>query len=209
MLNIIVMQHETSTEELILKCAEQEFFTKGFAGARTTSIAESAGVTHSMLHYYFRTKEKLFDRIIHDKTANIRNTIFSDATAIQYPIRRYIRHIINSHLDFLAANPLLPRFVLAEISSGNDMIINTVSQVAPAFIKTLQDKIDEGYNQGECLMVDAKTLALDILSLNIFPFMAYPLLNAAFPSGSDNLNAVIARRKTDNYETIIKKISVC
>lgn len=48
-------------EQEILKAAEQEFLTKGYDGARTTSIAQAAGVTHAMLHYYFRTKEQLFD----------------------------------------------------------------------------------------------------------------------------------------------------
>ena len=41
-------------EQAILEAAEREFIAKGFAGARTTSIAEAAGVTHAMLHYYFR-----------------------------------------------------------------------------------------------------------------------------------------------------------
>lgn len=52
---------ENDTEERILKAAETEFFTKGFDGARTTSIAERAGVTHAMLHYYFRSKALLFE----------------------------------------------------------------------------------------------------------------------------------------------------
>ena len=51
-------------EQAILEAAEREFIAKGFAGARTTSIAEAAGVTHAMLHYYFRTKEQLFERIL-------------------------------------------------------------------------------------------------------------------------------------------------
>lgn len=44
------------TENRILKAAEAEFLAKGYAGARTTAIAEAAGVTHAMLHYYFRTR---------------------------------------------------------------------------------------------------------------------------------------------------------
>ena len=54
-------------EQAILEAAEREFIAKGFAGARTTSIAEAAGVTHAMLHYYFRTKEQLFERILDEK----------------------------------------------------------------------------------------------------------------------------------------------
>ena len=56
-------------EQEILEAAEREFIAKGFAGARTTSIAEAAGVTHAMLHYYFRTKEQLFERILDEKMA--------------------------------------------------------------------------------------------------------------------------------------------
>ena len=67
-LSLSVSQEDSvTTERKILMAAEREFFEKGFAGARTTSIAESAGVTHAMLHYYFRTKSKLFERIISDK----------------------------------------------------------------------------------------------------------------------------------------------
>lgn len=58
---------QQNKEQAILKAAEREFLTKGYAGARTTSIAEAAGVTHAMLHYYFRTKEHIFERILDEK----------------------------------------------------------------------------------------------------------------------------------------------
>lgn len=67
------------TENRILKAAEAEFLAKGYAGARTTAIAEAAGVTHAMLHYYFRTKDKLFERILNEKnTAGARHHAFRD-----------------------------------------------------------------------------------------------------------------------------------
>ncbi|MBQ2779515.1 MAG: helix-turn-helix transcriptional regulator, partial [Bacteroidaceae bacterium] len=47
-------QEKQSKEQQILAAAEQEFLTRGYDGARTTSIAQAAGVTHAMLHYYFR-----------------------------------------------------------------------------------------------------------------------------------------------------------
>lgn len=60
---------KTDTESRILQAAEEEFLLKGLEGARTTAIAERAGVTHAMLHYYFRTKNMLFERIIEEKDA--------------------------------------------------------------------------------------------------------------------------------------------
>ena len=60
-------QEKQTKEQLILAAAEHEFLTKGYDSARTTSIAQAAGVTHAMLHYYFRTKEQLFERIVDEK----------------------------------------------------------------------------------------------------------------------------------------------
>ena len=62
------MKEETSnTEQSILKSAEKEFLKKGFSGSKTTEIAKEAGVTHAMLHYYFRTKENLFNKVFSKK----------------------------------------------------------------------------------------------------------------------------------------------
>ena len=69
--------HSQDTETRILEAAEKEFFEKGYAGARTTSIAEAAGVTHAMLHYYFRTKDNLFERIVSEKINMLGDIILS------------------------------------------------------------------------------------------------------------------------------------
>ncbi len=63
----VVMSKKDNTEQAILQTAETEFLDKGFALAKTTEIAKQAGVTHAMLHYYYRTKEKLFERVFQEK----------------------------------------------------------------------------------------------------------------------------------------------
>ena len=76
---------EENKEKTILLAAEQEFLEKGFEGARTVSIAQKAGVTHAMLHYYFRTKEQLFKKILDEKmqlfTASVLNAISDTGTS--------------------------------------------------------------------------------------------------------------------------------
>ncbi|MEO7080194.1 MAG: TetR/AcrR family transcriptional regulator, partial [Flavobacteriales bacterium] len=61
----------TDTEKSILKAATLVFERDGFLGARMQVIADEAGISKASLHYYFRTKEKLFDRIFDDYTASI------------------------------------------------------------------------------------------------------------------------------------------
>ena len=118
------VNNNQTTEELILKAAEQEFMTKGFAGARTTSIAEAAGVTHAMFHYYFRTKEKLFDRIIAEKIKMLINGLLTSVTDRDMSLNELIKNIIDRHLNFLSANPDLPNFVTREIYGNPDKVKN-------------------------------------------------------------------------------------
>ena len=104
-------------EQEILEAAEREFIAKGFAGARTTSIAEAAGVTHAMLHYYFRTKEQLFERILDEKTRLMSQSVLTAFGQPDLPLQERIRDGVESHFDFIAANPDLPRFIVNEVFS--------------------------------------------------------------------------------------------
>lgn len=197
------------TEAQILQAAEQEFMTKGFAGARTTAIAEAAGVTHAMLHYYFRTKEKLFDRIVTSKIEVLKNTLIKSVGGFDIPLDEMIRNIVDQHLEFIASNPDLPRFLIGELYSDSERaskILEKVATFAPTMIRVLQKKIDAAAVKGECRAVDAKMLALDIASLNIFSYLATPVVNAALDNCMVDRSMFLARRKQDNYDTIMRKL---
>ena len=57
------MKEETiDTEQRILDAAREVFSKSGLKGARMVEIAEKAGINRAMLNYYFRTKQKLYDR---------------------------------------------------------------------------------------------------------------------------------------------------
>ena len=110
-------QEKNNTEQLILEAAEQEFFAKGFGGARTAVIAEKAGVTHAMLHYYFRKKEYLFERIVAKNISLLAQTITAAMGNSDLPIVERLKSGIAAHFDLIAANPQLPRFFLNEVLS--------------------------------------------------------------------------------------------
>ena len=102
-------------EQAILEAAEREFLKKGFDGARTTSIAATAGVTHAMLHYYFRTKEQLFERILDEKMRMMGQSVLAAFGDARLPLIERLRNGIERHFDFIAANPDLPRFIVNEV----------------------------------------------------------------------------------------------
>lgn len=198
-----------STEERILEAAVQEFMTKGYAGARTTAIAEAAGVTHAMLHYYFRTKDKLLDRIIESKIGTLRDIMLASLGDPTIPLFDKIKSTIENHQDFIAANPELPRFMINEVLNRPDRmpkVIERLKHHTPLVVQSLQRQIDEYADRGLCRRVDAGMLMLDIVSLNIFPFSAKPMINALLGGMMENSQAFVEARKIENVETIMKKI---
>ena len=198
------------TEAQILRAAEHEFISKGFAGARTTAIAQAAGVTHGMLHYYFRTKEKLFEKILSEKLSLMKSLMQESIIKSQLTLQERIKRIIEVHFDFLASNPGLPRFFLDEIISKPErlqLLITGLKLYAPEIIRILKQDFDSAVKEGICRPIDLRMLLIDIISLNVFPFLISPLLQEIFPSISEDRKAFIEARKQENFNTIWRKIS--
>ena len=202
-------QERQSKEQQILAAAEQEFLAKGYDGARTTSIAQAAGVTHAMLHYYFRTKEQLFERIVDEKFETMSHSMFAIMGDPSLPIVERIKGGIEAHFDFIAANPLLPRFVINEIISRPErykLLYKRVGAVIDNVYCDLQFEIDRSAERGEIERVDVKMLFISILSLNIFTFLAYPFMEPLMGELMANRERFLAERKAENIETILRRI---
>lgn len=199
------------TESRILQAAEKEFLTKGYAGARTTSIAEAAGVTHAMFHYYFRTKEKLFDRIMTEKIALLKDIMSKTVMESGKSLEDKLRNVIGQHLDFLAANPDMPRFLVGEVFGSPERmgaLLDKIKSYSPWVINQMQNLIDASAAEGLCRRVDAKMLILDIASLNIFSFMASPLVNVILGGCPDDMETFLEQRKKENFDTIMRKLAL-
>lgn len=198
-----------STEDRILEAAVREFMLKGYAGARTAAIAEAAGVTHAMLHYYFRTKEKLFDRIIVSKIGTLRDIMLDSLGDPSTPLFDKLKGAIERHMDFIAANPDLPRFMINEVMNSPERMPLVVEQLrshTALVVESLQRQINDYAARGLCRRVDAGMLMLDIVSLDIFPFIAKPMVGALLGGIMEDREAFIAARKQDNVETIMRKL---
>lgn len=198
-----------TTETAILEAAEQEFLNKGFAAARTTSIAEAAGVTHSMLHYYYRTKEQLFEKIIASKMEYLSQTLLAPFGDPTFPLMERLRKGISNHFDFLVENPDLPRFILNEVAAGSfplDGIKNVLTKTVSSLVDNLQQALDESASRGQTAEVKAQDLMLDIVSLNVFTFVGRPLINVILPDSTKNKKAFLEARKAENIEIIMKRL---
>ena len=198
-----------NTSQRILTAAEEEFMNKGFAGAKTMEIARKAGVTHAMLHYYFRTKEMLFDRVLDEK---IRCLAESVVQAMQTPGRTFQERLtegIARHFDFLAANPALPRFVVNEVISKPERLElahRNLGGVLRIIADHSQQEMDELAARGELAPMHIVDLLIDLLSLNAFVFIAYPAMEPFVLREGETREAFLERRKQENIEVILRRI---
>ncbi len=203
--------YSQDTETRILEAAEKEFFEKGYAGARTASIAEAAGVTHAMLHYYFRTKDQLFERVVSGKMNMLGNIVLSAIGDDDLPLEDRIRQGVERHFDFIASNRNLPRFIINEVCTHPErvkIISEGLRKMVNGLLDNLQREIDEYAGRGLCERIDARVLMIDIVSLNVFPLMAAPMLQEIVGNPIGDANAFLEMRKRENVETILRKLKI-
>ena len=197
------------TEAEILKAAEQEFMLRGFDGAKTASIARAAGVTHAMLHYYFRTKEQLFERILTDKMNLMGRSVLTAFGNPELPLLERLKDGISRHFDFLVENPDLPRFIINEVFSRPEryeIMRKGVSRIIDKLMQSVQQELDSMAAQGEIVPVDVRMLMLDVVSLNIFPFITYPMIRPLLGDIAADRERFFEQRKAENIEVIMRRI---
>ena len=200
---------KTDTESRILQAAEEEFLLKGLEGARTTAIAERAGVTHAMLHYYSRTKNMLFERIIEEKMRNAGNIMQAVFVLGDMPLMERVKRGVEQHFDFIAANPNLPRFVIQEIYSHperHEIMRSQVLTITKDWLCDLQRHIDESAATKATEWIDARMLLLDIVSLNLFAFIGYPFVSLMFDGLVTDKKVFFEKRKAENVELIMRRL---
>ncbi|WP_126246087.1 TetR/AcrR family transcriptional regulator [Chitinophaga rhizosphaerae] len=174
------MQTTNTTEQQIIEAARKIFMHRGLTGARMQDIADEAGINKAMLHYYYRSKDKLFDIVLTeavDQMLSRLNAVFSGDLGLEDKIRS----AVDNYISGISENPYLPLFVLNEINQ-NPGRIATRFLSAPNFPNILgfAQQLMAGMEKGTLRRVDPVQLMISIISMCIFPFVARPLLQAVF-----------------------------
>ncbi|GHV58115.1 hypothetical protein FACS1894182_08950 [Bacteroidia bacterium] len=201
----------TNTEQAILEAAEKIFIQKGYTGTRTTEIAAAAGVNHALLHYYFRTKEALFDRIFREKFSQLLDA-FVETVDNDWSFFEKLKFVIEKHFDFIAENPGLPFFIIREVIQNEERrkaVREKMAPVAFEIIRRVSLGTEEETARGTIRPVHVQDLLINILSLNVFSFVAQQVF---FDENEEGASAMrqqfLEQRKRNNVETIINSIKI-
>jgi len=196
-----------NTEEKILNAAQTVFIRKGMDGARMQEIANEAGINKALLHYYFRTKEKLFNAIFE----TVFSRIFPNLLAMVHsdlPLEEKLGIFIEKYIDLLQKNPFLPTFILKEMNRNPEFLASIIKSngVNPKEVFTLFEKEMEA---GKIRKMDSRDLLINILGMSIFPIAARPLLSIVFFENDKNAyNEFIEKRKITIKEFVLNSILI-
>jgi AcrR family transcriptional regulator len=200
------MTNDKQTEERIFEAATEVFEEKGLSGARMQHIADKASINKALLHYYFRTKDHLFEAVF-SKVAQKMMAKFNPILEENLTIEEKIRFFFNEHIEFLSRNPKLPGFILNEINHNPQIIKKIIKNID---FKNLWKKLLEqhskelpNYNITE---ENLPQLMTTIVSLSVFPFAARGIFETVFSDIGVDFDDYIEKRKEYAAEFVIRSI---
>jgi TetR/AcrR family transcriptional regulator len=196
---------EENTELEILNAAKEVFQEKGMAGSRMQEIADKARINKSMLHYYYRSKQLLFEAVFKNAfrlLAPQLNKVLNDDSELFDKIRNFT----NNYISFVMAHPYLPNFVIQELNKNPDFVERLRSEKDFPTIEKFKIQVEDAITRGIIKPVEAEQLFINIISLNIFPFIAAPLIQGLINTGGKEYSKIMERRKVEVADFIINSI---
>ena len=166
-------QKEPDTERKILEAAGKVFMMKGKDGASMQDIADEAGINRTLVHYYFRSKDKLFDAIFDNLLAKVL-PVMAKMFMQDIPIMKKFEFFAEKYTDMLKEMPFLPFFVFQEISLNPDRLVGLMKQGGLDTSFTIPDMSKKLEEQGIKNM-DPRHLIANLIGMVIFPFVARPM----------------------------------
>lgn len=201
-------------EQKILESAERLFLEKGYALTSTTEIAKEAGCNQALVHYYFRTKENLFQKIFENKI-RLFASAFTAADEAGGSFEDKLQRKIEAHFDILKQNPKLPFLLLNELSTNPGRIINVkerIKALPQSVLAALENELKTEIEKGRIRPVSAVDLFINLVSLNIFTFSGVPLFAYLIDADAKNFqdrdkwNAFIEHRKKEIVTTLLHSL---
>jgi TetR/AcrR family transcriptional regulator len=183
-----------STEQRIFDAAHEIFVQKGLDGAKMQEIADKAGINKALLHYYYRSKEKLYEMVA--RAVLSRNVpLLRKIIEGNLPLEDKIRAFIGQYIDIIAANHFLPLFIISEMNKHPDRFIDQILPKEFPKPELFFQQVEEAVQKGQIRPVDPKHLVVNIVSMCIFPFIAKPMLRILLGMSTEEWKVFLKARK--------------
>lgn len=183
-------------ENRIIDAARAVFIEKGYAETSMSEIAAKAGINRPALHYYFRTKDKMFQAVFGSIVSSVIPKVFDAIMHKEKSVAERTECIIDAYYSLFINTPQLPLFMLRELNRDPEMLIKTilglnVADTMRKAISSLQEEMDEG----KLKKVPLQFIFFNFYSLLTFPFLTIDISRKVFENNDDTLRESLTEWK--------------
>lgn len=145
-----------------------------------SDIAARVGINRSGLHYYFRTKEKMFETVFADIVLSfipaIHNIILQDK-----PIMERVAEMIDIYFDVFRKEPCFPMFMVKEVQRDASHLLDTIRKLEIGqYASKVKDTLQSEMDSGKINQVPIEFILYTFYGLVIFPFLSKPITDIVF-----------------------------
>ncbi len=186
---------DTDTEELIKDTAKKVFFKEGKLHATTQDIADAAGINRASIHYYFRSRKQLFDKVfeeaVREMQSKLRGVMNQDL-----PLRATIESVMDFFLQRSIEHPYLELFMIAELNTDPTIYLKMMpaDEMKKRRLK-LKAEIDAEVEGGRMKPIKPEHFIINMMSLCSFPLLAKSIVKNAASLSEEEYNQFIKERK--------------
>ncbi len=138
--------------DVIIRAAEQEFEKYGYRGARMQRIADFAGVPKANVHYYFSSKQALYDAVLSNVVAVWNEALLpiDPGADPEQVLEQYVR----MKVEFTRLYPEATRIFALELLQGGQHLSPSIENETRRWTRDRAREIESWIQQGKILPVD-------------------------------------------------------
>ena len=199
LLNTKQVRDAGATQAVILAAAQEEFAKHGLAAARTEAIAAKTGVVKSMIYYYFKDKEGLYQAVLEQSHADLLQTSLQ-LDLDDLPPESALEKFLTALLDCVSRNPKLPMIMFHEAMQNQGQYYKRSSSLS--IDKTLVEVLERGVATGAFRQLDPFQSAINIMGTCLFYFIGIGNIQH-YPQGKRLLSKAMLKQHSQEAITLI------
>lgn len=184
------------TEQIILDAARKVFVELGPAKARMQDVAEEADITQSLLHYYFRRRDDLYQKVFEEELQRIMPKE-TEMLNSDRPLVDKLAYFAENAIELHAENPHLAAFIIFEAHYDDEHFEEIEKALSSIDLERMQEQINARAEAGEMDPMDARQLLAHVFSLCLFPFIAKPIFQSIYGMDEAGYEDFIEERKAE------------
>jgi len=185
----------TDVERLIKETAKRIFFVEGNLHATTQDIANAAGINRASIHYYYRSRKALFDKVFEEAMDEFHTKLEGVVAQDNLPFRKLVEAVVDFLLKKSMEHPFLELFLVAELNTNPDMKPPLLREEAARRRGMLKEFIAEEVAAGTMKAIEVEQFLVNLMSLCSFPFLAKPIVKNALELSEEAYVKFISQRK--------------